>query len=277
MWPFSEMSLATASLVGTIANWILLASLVGGVLSTFVIVKTSDIKEEHWAEDRIKSNERIAKLNNETASLTADNLALQTVLLPRHVGLIGLDEQPKALTWFVGFERWAGTKILIQVIPGDPEARNLANEIAIVLSKFGWIPEFVDDKRSGMSLNLREGVQVYSPGSYKAYDPNSETQKVFRTLGDAARALAMALTNAGLGVGSYPVSGTHGSNIIVDFPQGSEGDEHNPFRDFSPQLDGVYLQVGSRPIASTMEWIGRGRPDAAGNVASDTTSAEQPK
>jgi len=62
MWPFSEMPLSTASLVGTIANWTLLISLLGGVLSTFVIVKTTDVKEEHWAEDRRHSNEKIADL-----------------------------------------------------------------------------------------------------------------------------------------------------------------------------------------------------------------------
>jgi hypothetical protein len=65
MWPFSEMSLSAASLVGTIANWALLASLIGGLLSTFVIVKTTDVKEEHWAEDRRKSNEKIADLGRQ--------------------------------------------------------------------------------------------------------------------------------------------------------------------------------------------------------------------
>ena len=58
MWPFSEMSLPVATLVGTIANWTLLASLLCGVLSTFVIVKTTDVKEEHWAEDRKHSTEK---------------------------------------------------------------------------------------------------------------------------------------------------------------------------------------------------------------------------
>jgi hypothetical protein len=36
-----------------------------------------------------EAKERIAQLNNETERLKGDNLALQTVLLPRHVGLIG--------------------------------------------------------------------------------------------------------------------------------------------------------------------------------------------
>jgi hypothetical protein len=69
MWPFSEMSLSAASLVGTIANWALLASLIGGVVSTFVIVKTADVKEEHWAEDRRRSNEKIAESAEHIAAL----------------------------------------------------------------------------------------------------------------------------------------------------------------------------------------------------------------
>ena len=64
-------------------------------------------------------------------------------MLPRHVGLFGFDQRPMAETWFAGFERWAGTKILIQVIPGDPEAQNLASEIAMVLLKFGRHPKRV--------------------------------------------------------------------------------------------------------------------------------------
>lgn len=57
-------SLPTASF-GTIANWLLLASLIGGVLSAFVIVKASDVEEEHWAEDPSKSSERIAELTTQ--------------------------------------------------------------------------------------------------------------------------------------------------------------------------------------------------------------------
>jgi hypothetical protein len=65
MWPFSEMSLSTASLVGTIANWCLLASLIGGVVATFVIVKTADRKEEHWDADRRASAQKIAALTTQ--------------------------------------------------------------------------------------------------------------------------------------------------------------------------------------------------------------------
>jgi hypothetical protein len=246
-------------------------------LATFFVVT---LTREEAAESKKQLDEAsilAAKLNNDTARLTAENLALQTVLLPRHVGLIGLDEEPRAKTWFAGFERWAGTKILIQVVPGDPEAQNLANEIAIVLSKFGWRPELIDEKRSGVSLNMREGLEVISPSSYKAWDPKNEVQQSFSALREAAISVARALTNAGLGVGSYPVNGANGSMMIVDFPPDSQGEAHNPFRNFLPRLDGVYLQVGSRPVASTMQWIRQGRPDEAGNKAADAVPAKTDK
>jgi hypothetical protein len=49
-----------------------------------------------------KANESAAKLNNETEHLKADNLALQTVMLPRHVGLFGFNQEPPAKKWFAG-------------------------------------------------------------------------------------------------------------------------------------------------------------------------------
>lgn len=274
MWPFAGMSLSTAALVSSFANWTLLASLVAGVIATFVISQTTDVKEEHWGNDRRRSNERIAELNSQATHLQADNLALQTVLLPRHVGLIGLDGPPKATGWFAGFQHWAGTKVLIQVVAGDLEAQNLANEIAIVLSKFGWRPEFVTEARSGVSLNLSEGLSVYSPSSYKAWDPDNEEQGTFAKLSEAAISLARALTAAGLGVGSYPVSGVRGLIMVVDFPADSEGEAHNPFRNFSPKLDGVYLQVGSRPVSRTVQWIKQGRRDELGNTPAPTPTPE---
>jgi hypothetical protein len=262
MWPFSTMSLESASFWGTIANWSLVACLVGGVVSTFAIVKTTDVKEEHWANDRQRSKEHIARLNAETARLTADNLALQTALLPRHVGLIGFDGPPPAKEWFAGFQRWAGTKILIQVVVGDPEAQNVANEIAIVLSKFGWLPEFIDEKRSGISLNLSEGIQLFSPSSHKAWDESDPIQQKFAKLSEASQGLAVALTKAGLGVGEYPVSN---AGLVVDFPADSEA-AASQYGKFSQPLEGLYLQVGSRPVGATVAWIKRGRPDRLGNI-----------
>ena len=75
----------------------------------------------------------------------------------------------------------------------------------------------------------------------------------------------MALTKAGLGVGTYPVSGVNGLIMVVDFPPSSLGETTDPFRNFSPKLDGVYLQIGSRPVALTMQWIRSGGNGSTGS------------
>ncbi len=279
---WATVTAATAGAVSISAAFV--SAIVGNRITDFVQgeadkkIAEASARGEEARTDAAKANqgaalanERAAGLERDAANarleqekLKADNLALQTVLLPRHVGAIGIDEPPKAQQWFASFDAFAGTKILIQVVPGDPEAQNLANEIAFVLSRFGWHPEMIGEQRSGISLNLQEGLHVFSPGSYKAWDPNNVEQQRFSVLGDAARSLAVALTKAGLGIGSYPVSGTHGLIFVVDFPEGSDGAKSQPGK-FDPPLDGVYLQVGSRPIASTVQWIKAGRPDASGN------------
>src|SRR4051794_33189876 len=72
MWPFSEMSLATATWWSDAANLMLIFSLVAGVISTFVIVQTGNVKEHHWEKDRQASGERIAALNRETERLSKE-------------------------------------------------------------------------------------------------------------------------------------------------------------------------------------------------------------
>jgi hypothetical protein len=263
MWPFSEMSLGTASLVSTIANWLLLASLVGGVLSTFAIVKSSDVKEEHWAEDRRISNERIAGLNNDTARLQADNLALQTVLLPRHVGIIGVNERPKAETWFAGMAAFAGVPIVIQPTD-DNEARNLAAEITIALAFVG-VRASVDENATGLKPSqFSEGVSVaYATG--KPWTKEAPNQPWFEWA-KAANMLADALTKAGLGVGEAPVQ-----------RYGFIPAEDPATVNFRTIREGVLVYVGQRPVSHTIAWIKQGRPDAAGNRPADAAPAEPHK
>jgi hypothetical protein len=179
MWPFSEMSLSAASLVGTIANWVLLASLIGGLLSTFVIVKTTDVKEEHWAEDRRKSNEKIADLGmrgdeakaelgvaqadiakanaqaalqvKETAkarqaiveanarAAEANSRALEAQLALEKFKQPRLLSEQQMSAISEKLKRFAGTKFDCAVIPGDPEAMIFLSHIAATLEKAGWV------------------------------------------------------------------------------------------------------------------------------------------
>jgi hypothetical protein len=91
MWPFVGMSLPTATLIGSIANWALLACLLGGVVATFFIVQTTDVKEEHWAEDRRHSTERIVQAEKDIAEANARaaeaKLELEKYKRPRNLDI----------------------------------------------------------------------------------------------------------------------------------------------------------------------------------------------
>lgn len=142
MWPFSEMSLSAASLVGTVANWMLLASLIGGVISTFVIVKTADVKEEHWAADRKRADEKIAELQvqaeqsrKDTAEANARaaeaNLALAKLTTPRSLTA----EQRKHLV--ESLKGFAKIPFDFFITP-DPEPVSLMDQLAGSLTEAGW-------------------------------------------------------------------------------------------------------------------------------------------
>jgi hypothetical protein len=126
MWPFAEMSLSTATLVGTLANWGLLASLIAGVISTFLIVKTADVKEEHWDKLREASSERIAEAN---ARALEAGLALEKFKAPRQ--LKG-DEFVKAL------EGKPKAPVEIVFVRDDPECWQLAMQIRDWLKTAKW-------------------------------------------------------------------------------------------------------------------------------------------
>lgn len=149
MWPFSEMSLTTAALVGSIANWALLASLGFGLLSTFVIVKTTDVKEEHWArlregqQDRLaelgvradearaelaKAQAETAKANAATEQLRKENLELEQAIAPRSLEIMAPIEALKP---------FAGTKVMLGGVD-DIEVQRLVWSLREVLQAAGW-------------------------------------------------------------------------------------------------------------------------------------------
>jgi hypothetical protein len=251
MWPFSEMSLPVASLIGTIANWLLLASLLGGVLSTFVIVKTSDVKEEHWAEDRRISNERIAGLNNDTARLTAENLALQTVLRPRRIALSSISAPQNADTWFAPMAEFKTVSFAVQPV-NDAEARSLAEDITLALAFVGVRASIDEGMVAFNPTNAAEGVSV----SFPTGDPLLER---------AGNSLADALTKAGLGVGDMPVFRRGG---IPPEPEDIASGLVNPIH------KGVVVSVGQRPVSHMVAWLNRERARAAGNPAAANTEAK---
>lgn len=63
MWP----PLNVASRTSDVANIFLIASLIVGVISTFVIVRMGTVKEAYWDADRLSSQEKVASLELEIA------------------------------------------------------------------------------------------------------------------------------------------------------------------------------------------------------------------
>jgi hypothetical protein len=216
MWPFSEMSLSTASLVGTIANWGLLVSLLTGLFSTFVIVKTTDVKEEHWGHARRNSDERIAELNKSAARLSAEaetargeiskaneraaeanaraaeaKLELEKFKAPRQLDVgrqARIVEKAKA---------FAGTRFDVSALPGDPEALNFAIQIALVLeaARWSWI-EFNHPTGPFMTVYSVPGRPNIGQGGAWAVVVQTHSDHA-EQFGPAAKALAEALDAEG--------------------------------------------------------------------------------
>ena len=254
MWP---PSLSLANKIFDVANIFFISSLVIGVVATIVIVRLAAVKERYWEEERDSANLKIAELNKETAQLTADNISLQTVMLPRHAGLIGINEEPPAKKYFAGMEKFGGINVAIQTVEADKEAKNLANEVFLILMQYGLRPYWVSDRNSNVpDANIGGGVRVAYPMG-EPFNP-ARPRPTWLNWHDAAEAIANALTAAGLGIGSFPVERYGFQNS----PPAPAISGFVPY--FFPPLEGVYLQVGSRPISETIGWIKAGRPDAAG-------------
>jgi hypothetical protein len=202
--------------------------------------------------------EKIGQLNIEAERLKADNLALQTAMLPRNIGLVGIDEPAPADKAFAGIEHFAGTRIEIQTVSEDNEADRLTQQIIFLLKLKGWVVSQSYEGRTGiMEKSVGDGLRIMYPiGKYwTAEEPNQP----WFAWKDAAEALARGLTAAHMGAGPapVPVSG------FFNNPPRIRG--MLPY--FNPPLEGVYLQVGSRPVSETIEWITRGRPDVSGQPA----------
>src|SRR4051794_7667514 len=214
------------------------------VASLYKSASASEERAKLIARDAAAANERAAELQ-------AENLALQAVLAPRNAGILGVDGPARANEWFAGLEVFSGTKVLIQAASDDREANNLAFQVSLALSARGWKPSLITEERSN-ARQIREGVSVL----YLLGKPGSQNgpEQPWLAWKNAADALAVALTKANLGVGDLPVSSTG----FVENPR------MNPLGPrFDPPLDGVYLQVGPRPIGLTLQWLAKRRAERA--------------
>jgi hypothetical protein len=122
----------------------LLICLLGGVLSTFVIVKTTDVKEEHWAADRTAAAEKIAGLTTQGEQLRRDTADANVRALEAQATLAKLQaprvlDAQKRQDITTAAKPFVGIVYDMAVFPDDSEALAYLEQIETALNDAGWL------------------------------------------------------------------------------------------------------------------------------------------
>ena len=143
MWPFSDMSLSTATWWFDSANLVLLGSLLFGVLSTFAIVRLANVKERHWDIARDQSRERVTGLEAELgqaqaaiADANARALEAQAAL-----GLLRKHVAPRRLIPNIFLKALQGHKkafVRFMYPRDDAESFHFAVDALLLLKQANW-------------------------------------------------------------------------------------------------------------------------------------------
>lgn len=158
------------------ANWVLIGALVIGVLATYAIVVSGNIRDRELKRE-------LAEQRTLTAQAKLETARLETAIQSRHINLA---VPTSSLTPF------AGTHIRVQAAP-DFEPRRLGSGIVGVLKSAGWDVEIVPDlgfergKPYGMPF---DGIEVITKMFRET--PNPEQKKIF----EAAEVLTKYLREA---------------------------------------------------------------------------------
>jgi hypothetical protein len=174
-----------------------------GVIATFVIVRTGNVKEHHWDIDRLAASERIAQLNNETARLRdaagANAIANQANLTTAEVmafalGAVTLEklsEAAKSFQIILKVAPFAGKQFDAVVTSSNLELGALLLSLRHALKAAGWIE--VDRSDGGAIHRYREQSSVGGPARVSIHVDASKPE-----LWEAAQALASALNAEGI-------------------------------------------------------------------------------
>jgi hypothetical protein len=151
MWPFSDMSLSTATRWFDVANLVLLGSLLFGILATFAIVRLGNVKEHHWdvlrdqSRERVagleaeaaKANDSIAEARKETAGANARaleaQLALERLKAPRTLG----PERQQVVA--AAAAPFAGQRYRAAISQGADDGLAFWESLYATLERAGWI------------------------------------------------------------------------------------------------------------------------------------------
>lgn len=189
----------SASWISDWANWVLVASLIVGVVATYLVVISSNVKEEGLRRDLAGATERTAKLEKETVEAHA-RLNVETGRLNVEIGRLNKEaaeanasarlaearaveaqlelarfKAPRRLTseqqatLAERLKTFSGTKFAMSVAPGD--SVDLAMDIGDTLKSAGW--EWINwpvrwsqvvksrPGRPEMGIDLMRGIETH--------------------------------------------------------------------------------------------------------------------
>ena len=218
---------------------------IGAVLALYFAATNANERMAHLAIAAANANQRASEADERAEQARAENVALARAAVSRHVVAPGIGPN-QMYAYLIGLGQFRGTSVFIQAAD-DTDAINFSGELVTALTALGWKAEIIDESRSHVSPKMMmEGVSVLYPVG-KPYTEKEPNQPWF-AWAKATEALANALTTGGFGVGDIPVSRFGFTNKKPDFPS-----PMTPF--FDPPLEGVYVQVGARPISMTFQWV----------------------
>lgn len=149
MWPSEEW----ATKIADLSNGFLIASLVVGVISTFLVVWMGNVKEAYLKQSLRRSEERAAGLEKQAAELSkaAEDERTARVELESKVAWRSLNKLARSEIAF-HLAQFSKQPALISYNPQDVEAASFASDIAAALHEAKW------DVFDAMAvLKMREG------------------------------------------------------------------------------------------------------------------------
>ncbi len=170
MWPFADLSLEWATFWGDAANIALIACLIGGVLATFIIVRTTSVKEHHWEVDRGASKERVIQLETQQEASKALIAEANARALEARVALEKFKAHrsltPEQQGRIAGkLKPFAGQEYALSVATGS-ESEDLMCLIDEILTAAEWkkqpafMPITVDTRCGTVGVNTLSGVHI---------------------------------------------------------------------------------------------------------------------
>lgn len=143
------------------ANWFLLGALVLGVVATYAIVKSGDIRDRELRIQLANSAERAAGLEKEAAGL---RWKLEREIQKRAPRLLN-DEQKAALLAALRGK----IREINMVVQRDVESQAFALQLEIVLQEAGAVLHPYQ-MAAGETLAVPAGLVMYKPGGAKSED-----------------------------------------------------------------------------------------------------------